>query len=197
MTGRVARADPQEGRRKDRTAAEAAGEADRVGERLGGEQDEDDRRRALRDQRRDRGLAGEQDILRVGAEAVRQQRDEPHGETAREEERGHAEPARAVARDAGRDSVDRDDRQRGRNADREREEQVGEMRTLVQREVGDGETRRVVGQMATGRFPGRSPRRRRTAGRLGRRGHARTGAGRVSAQITQTARAISSIDQNG
>ena len=123
-TGSVASPMPRKTGGEDGPAAEAAREAHPVGDRLGEDQDKNDPGGALRDQVRDRGLAGEEHVLRVSTKAVREQRDEPDGEAAREQERGHAEPAVALAGQARREPVDDDDHHRCRDPHADRHQQV-------------------------------------------------------------------------
>ena len=84
--------DAEEDGREDRAAAEPAAEADRVPERLGRDEDEQDLGRVLGHEGGQRVLAGEKDVLRVGPERLRDQGEQAHGETAGEEQRRHPDP---------------------------------------------------------------------------------------------------------
>jgi hypothetical protein len=111
---------------EDRAAAEATAEAYRVGQALGRHQHHDDPDRVLLHEVRDRGLAEELDVLRVGAEQVGERCEQTGREPAREQQRGHGPAPFAPALDPLRKPGHRHQQSRSRDPDGGAEHEVGD-----------------------------------------------------------------------
>ena len=88
----------------------------------------------------DRGLAGEQHLLGVGAQPVGCLGQQADGEPAGEQQRRQTEAARAFALDPRCEAPDGGDRQRCEDADGNRHQQVGDVRAVVERQTGLGQS---------------------------------------------------------